>query len=112
MIYRTWVTNHFMSDEGQVVFDNVIDSIGRRYPRDIYGNEIIGVENMKFTAVLNDSLNILEANSSYNLVLRRYEIFIVPNISYETAQLNITSGDVHIMGSPFTINIKPGPYSL
>lgn len=55
------------------------------YPRDIYGNEIIGVENIQFTAVLNDSLNILEVNSSYNKVLKRYEIFIVPNISYSEA---------------------------
>jgi hypothetical protein len=44
--------------------------------------------------------------------LRRYEIFIVPNISYNSAQLNITSEDIHIFGSPFTENIRPGPYSL
>jgi len=44
--------------------------------------------------------------------LRRYEIFIVPNISYSEAQLNITSEDIHIYGSPFTVNIRPGPYSL
>jgi hypothetical protein len=82
------------------------------HPRDIYGNEIVGIENLQFTAVLNDSLNILQVESTYNKVLRRYEIFIVPNISYSEAQLNITSEDIHIFGSPFLVNIRPGPYSL
>jgi hypothetical protein len=54
----------------------------------------------------------LQVESSYNKVLRRYEIFIVPNISYSEAQLNITSEDIHIFGSPFTVKIRPGPYSL
>jgi len=45
-------------------------------------------------------------------VLRQYEIFITPNISFSEAQLNITSESIHIFGSPFTVNIRPGPYSL
>jgi hypothetical protein len=57
-------------------------------PRDIYGNIVLGVPDLKFEAELFDGLNTVKSKldilvtiagiSRYNDVLRRYEIFITP----------------------------------
>jgi hypothetical protein len=61
---------------------------------------------------MNTKIKINIGTSSYNTVLRRYEIFLTPIITNVDGILTITCDNVNIQGSPFTINILPGPYSL
>jgi hypothetical protein len=52
---------------------------------------------------------LLLGESRYNDVLRRYEIFLMPINTTKEGSLKITCDDVNIYGSPFTIDIIPGP---
>lgn len=77
------------------------------HPRDIYGNIVLGEKQLVFEAELNDGINTVKGSykilynngigvSSYNTVLRRYEIFITPIMTNSEAILTITSQNVDI----------------
>eukprot|EP00347_Sterkiella_histriomuscorum_P007352 403349276 len=82
------------------------------YPRDIYGNVIEGVTNLVFDAELFDGVYTETGQSHYNPYSKRYELLLTPRKTTTTAQLTIKNNNQNIFGSPYTLNIIPGPYSL